>query len=102
MGVRYQVEEIGRVLPGPVPETGSLDQQGSYQYVGDDGITYQITYTANEAGFQPQGDHLPQPPAQIPEYQQLRREHPELFWAEEGGAGTDQQKFGKEGGQFFF
>ncbi|XP_037090884.1 uncharacterized protein LOC119111163 [Pollicipes pollicipes] len=52
--------ETGQVYPGPVPETGSITQQGNYQFVGDDGSTYQI-----------------------PEYEQLRIEHPELFWAEQ-------------------
>ena len=70
------------MYPGPEPETGSITQQGSFQFVGDDGNTYQISYVANEGGFQPQGAHLPVAPAQIPEYEQLRREHPELFWAE--------------------
>ena len=40
--------------------------QGSYSYVGDDGQTYSITYTADENGFQAQGAHIPTPPP-IPE-----------------------------------
>ncbi|XP_037074669.1 cuticle protein CP14.6-like [Pollicipes pollicipes] len=82
-----RVEQVGRVQPGPEPETGSISQQGSYQFVGDDGNTYEVSYVADENGFQPQGAHLPQPPAQIPEYEQLRRDYPQLFWAESGGAG---------------
>ncbi|XP_037090889.1 larval cuticle protein 65Ag1-like [Pollicipes pollicipes] len=77
------VAETGQVYPGPEPETGSLTQQGSYQFVGDDGNTYQVSYVADEGGYQPQGAHLPVAPAQIPEYEQLRIEHPELFWAEQ-------------------
>ena len=77
-----QVAEQGQVYPGPEPETGSLEVQGSYSLVGDDGVTYTVTYTAGEGGFQAEGAHLPQAPAQIPEYEQLRQEHPELFWAE--------------------
>ena len=75
-----QVAERGQVYPGPEPETGSIRQEGSYQFVVD-GVTYQISYVADEGGFQPQGD-LPQAPAQIPEYELLRQQHPELFWAE--------------------
>ena len=77
-----QVAEQGQVYPGPEPETGSISQQGNFKWVADDGNTYQVSYVADEGGFQPQGAHLPVAPAQIDAYQQLRQEHPELFWAE--------------------
>ena len=96
-----QAQQTGRVQPGPEPETGSLEQQGSYEYEGEDGITYKIEYIANEGGFQATGDHVPTPPPQIAEYAELRRDFPELFWATDGGAGTNQQKFGHQGEQFF-
>ncbi|XP_034658687.1 endocuticle structural glycoprotein ABD-5 [Drosophila subobscura] len=41
------------------PEEDALQVTGSYTYVGDDGQTYTVTYTANENGFQPQGAHIP-------------------------------------------
>ncbi|SPP85128.1 larval cuticle protein 65Ag1 [Drosophila guanche] len=41
------------------PEEEALQVTGSYSYVGDDGQTYTVTYTANENGFQPQGEHIP-------------------------------------------
>lgn len=39
---------------------------GSFSYIGDDGQTYSISYTADENGYHPVGDHLPTPPP-IPE-----------------------------------
>jgi len=40
--------------------------QGSYSYTSPEGIVITVTYTADENGFQPIGDHLPTPPP-IPE-----------------------------------
>ncbi|KAL4714985.1 hypothetical protein ACJJTC_003136 [Scirpophaga incertulas] len=40
--------------------------KGSYSYIGDDGKLYSITYTADENGYRPYGEHLPTPPP-IPE-----------------------------------
>ncbi|XP_075981150.1 uncharacterized protein LOC142979844 [Anticarsia gemmatalis] len=39
---------------------------GAFSYKGDDGQVYSITYTADENGFRPTGDHLPTPPP-VPE-----------------------------------
>lgn len=36
--------------------------RGSYQYYGPEGQLFKIVYTADENGFQAQGDHLPTPP----------------------------------------
>lgn len=35
---------------------------GSYSYTAPDGQKITVTYTADENGFVPQGDHLPTPP----------------------------------------
>ena len=43
-------EEIGTVM------------RGSYTFRGDDGVTYTVTWVADENGFQAQGDHLPVAP----------------------------------------
>ncbi|CAG9127511.1 unnamed protein product [Plutella xylostella] len=36
--------------------------QGAFGYIGDDGENYEVTYTADERGFIPQGKHLPTSP----------------------------------------
>ncbi|XP_075161934.1 pupal cuticle protein Edg-78E-like [Haematobia irritans] len=41
--------------------------KGSYSYTSPEGQLIELTYTADENGYQPQGDHLPTPPP-IPEY----------------------------------
>ncbi|XP_076055263.1 cuticle protein AM1159-like [Oratosquilla oratoria] len=43
---------------------GQTNVQGTSSFVGDDGITYTLTFVANEGGYQAQGAHLPvAPPA---------------------------------------
>ncbi|CAG9127509.1 unnamed protein product [Plutella xylostella] len=46
--------------------TNGVMAQGAFAYTGDDGQSYRVTYTADENGYQPRGDHLPTPPP-IPE-----------------------------------
>ncbi|KAM3962630.1 cuticular protein RR-1 motif 3 [Aphomia sociella] len=60
---RGQLKNVGR-------EDEAIEVQGSNQYTAPDGTPIQISYVANEFGYQPQGSHLPTPPPPqpIPEY----------------------------------
>ncbi|XP_026467233.1 larval cuticle protein LCP-17-like [Ctenocephalides felis] len=40
----------------------AIAAQGSYQFTAPDGTPIQLSYIANEGGFQPQGAHIPTPP----------------------------------------
>ncbi|KAG6455966.1 hypothetical protein O3G_MSEX009509 [Manduca sexta] len=42
--------------------TNGVQAQGAFSYTDDDGQFIRVTYTADENGYQPQGDHLPTPP----------------------------------------
>ncbi|XP_058827195.1 pupal cuticle protein Edg-78E-like [Topomyia yanbarensis] len=41
---------------------GGQSATGAYKYTSPEGEVIQITYTADENGFNPQGDAIPQPP----------------------------------------
>lgn len=43
----------------------ALEARGSYSYTDKDGNTFQVSYIANENGFQPKGAHLPTVPPLI-------------------------------------
>lgn len=49
-----------------VGDVDALEVKGQYQYPNEDGTNIQLTYTADENGFQPQGSHLPTAPP-VPE-----------------------------------
>ena len=85
---------------GAGPDAEAQTVQGSYSYTGPDGNTISLTYTADENGFVPQGDHLPTPPP-IPEailrsLEQNARE--EAAAAAGGGRGAGGYPSGGGGG----
>ncbi|KAH8314824.1 hypothetical protein KR074_000836 [Drosophila pseudoananassae] len=57
-----QQGEASGKLNYPGSDHESLAVKGSYSFVGDDGVTYTVSYIADENGFQPQGAHLPVAP----------------------------------------
>ncbi|KAL3283230.1 hypothetical protein HHI36_006378 [Cryptolaemus montrouzieri] len=54
-----QKEERGEFRQGQTPDEVINAVQGSYSYVGPDGQNYNVKYTADENGFQPEGEHIP-------------------------------------------
>lgn len=78
-GNGIQVQEDGH-LNNAGTENEALEARGSFSYTDADGNTFQITYIANENGFQPEGAHLPTAPpvpAAIQRALQYIAEHPE-------------------------
>lgn len=46
---------------------GGVSASGSYDYISKDGVPVSFTYEADENGYRPKGDLLPQSPP-VPEY----------------------------------
>lgn len=40
-------------------DNAAVVQSGSYKYIGDDGHTYEVEWTADEFGFHPKAAHIP-------------------------------------------
>ncbi|KMR04590.1 larval cuticle protein lcp-17 [Lasius niger] len=62
--IGIQVQEYGH-LNNVGTKQEALEVRGSYNYTDNDGNTFQISYIANENGFQPKGTHLPTVPPLI-------------------------------------
>ncbi|KAH8408245.1 hypothetical protein KR215_001033, partial [Drosophila sulfurigaster] len=51
-------QEQGKLLNAG-SENEAISVKGKFQYTGSDGVVYEVSYIADENGFQPQGAHLP-------------------------------------------
>ncbi|KAJ8956823.1 hypothetical protein NQ318_014237 [Aromia moschata] len=63
IGCVEQSDGIRQEAQGTIKNAGTdneaLEVKGSYSYVGPDGKTYEVKYTADEEGYHPEGEHLP-------------------------------------------
>ncbi|KAK9721341.1 Insect cuticle protein [Popillia japonica] len=55
-------EEQGFLKNAGQPDDEIQVAQGQFHYTDPDGQLIQLSYIADENGFQPQGDHIPTPP----------------------------------------
>ncbi|XP_031839514.1 cuticular protein 18 [Nomia melanderi] len=71
-----QAQEVGYLrYPGTTAE--AQEAQGAYSYTAPNGELVQVSYVANENGFQPQGSHIPPIPPQILRALEYIAAHPE-------------------------
>ncbi|XP_011155844.1 endocuticle structural glycoprotein SgAbd-8 [Solenopsis invicta] len=78
-GNGIQAQEEGH-LNNAGSDGEALEAHGSFSFTDADGQTFQISYIANENGFQPEGAHLPTAPPvppQILKALQYIAEHPQ-------------------------
>lgn len=59
------------------PDDDGETVTGSFSYVGPDGVTYSVTYIADENGYQPQGSHLQQISEAVARSIEYNKAHPE-------------------------
>ncbi|XP_065163763.1 endocuticle structural glycoprotein SgAbd-8-like [Atheta coriaria] len=83
-GIHYQQSAYTKKVP--IIDKSSTDQEdqviqvmtGSFSYPAPDGSIINLTYVADEHGFQPQGEHLPTPPPIPAEIQKVLDTLPQL------------------------
>lgn len=90
-------QEQGQVKNAGNEEAEALEAQGSFKYTADDGTPVELSYVANENGFQPQGSHIPTPPPIPPAIQRALEwiaAHPEP--EEKAAASNPQPAYAKK------
>ncbi|CAH0552211.1 unnamed protein product [Brassicogethes aeneus] len=65
-GNGISAQESGVLKNAGQKDAEALEVQGSAKWTADDGTPIQLTYIANENGYQPQGSHLPVAPEPQP------------------------------------
>ncbi|XP_022920142.1 endocuticle structural glycoprotein SgAbd-8-like [Onthophagus taurus] len=71
--------EQGSLYPSNNPDSKeALKAEGSFSYTSPEGVPVQITYVADENGFQPQGDGIPKIPEYIVRSLEYQRAHGKL------------------------
>ncbi|XP_076235995.1 cuticular protein 18 [Calliopsis andreniformis] len=72
-----QAQEVGYLKYAGTPGAEAREAQGSYTYTAPNGEVVQVSYVANENGYQPQGSHIPPIPPQIIRALEYIAAHPE-------------------------
>ncbi|CAH0547603.1 unnamed protein product [Brassicogethes aeneus] len=65
-GTYRYLYQTGNGISAQEQGTGRIQANGGFSYTSPEGQSFEVTYTADENGFHPQGAHLPTPPP-IPE-----------------------------------
>ncbi|XP_053961388.1 pupal cuticle protein [Anastrepha ludens] len=71
----YQYE-TGNGISGMERGTGGVSVQGISSYVSPEGVPIKLSYTADETGYHPVGDHIPKTPDYVFRALEYIRTHP--------------------------
>ncbi|CAK1556419.1 unnamed protein product [Leptosia nina] len=69
------VSQADGIVKNPNTDNAALEVKGTVRYTAPDGTPVELTYVANEAGYQPAGSHVPKAPEAILRAQQYIANH---------------------------
>lgn len=75
---------------------GGESEEGEVKYVAADGTPIEFTYTADEGGFKPVGDHIPQEPphiARLVEWLESHNDNDDGKYKSAGDDGSYREQF---------